>query len=129
MWKSITSVQESNYDVWGCAAFFSYRLPIKISGSLIWRSRTYYKRLKLMFIWYYEFVKILGTIFLLLMLIGVFIVIPSHENRDGLSYSPSWDLITLFPDSRSIDYKRQAIQTITLGFITFLCFSANKKKS
>jgi hypothetical protein len=71
----------------------------------------------------------LGLLLGLLTLLGLFIIIPSHENRDGTSYRPSWDLITDFPDERSIDYKRQVIQTLILGTAAYFCFSAAKKKS
>jgi hypothetical protein len=63
----------------------------------------------------------------LLTLLGLFIIIPSHENRDGMSYRPSWDLVTDFPRERSIDYKRQVIQTLILGTVAYFCFSTAKQ--
>ncbi len=71
--------------------------------------------------------RIIGGLLVALMLIGLFIVIPSHEFDEGLSFSPSWDLITSFPTGRSIDYKRQAIQTIILGIGAFLCLRQTNK--
>jgi hypothetical protein len=88
------------------------------------------------------FLKVLGAIFIAMMVIGVFVYVPHKaytvfpdEPNPSYSVSPNWVLMSNIGVLRNmggkveIDYPRMALQTLIFGAAAFFCFSAANKKS
>jgi hypothetical protein len=85
------------------------------------------------------FLKVLGAIFIAMMVIGVFVYVPHKaytvrpdEPNPSYSVSPGWVLMSNISNmvgKVEIDYPRMALQTLIFGAAAFFCFSAATKKS
>jgi hypothetical protein len=85
------------------------------------------------------FLKVLGALFIAMMVIGVFVYVPHKaytvfpdEPNPSYSVSPGWVLMSNMSNMGGkveIDYTRMALQTLIFGAAAYFCFSAANKKS